>query len=182
MASTVNDKVNLSGLRVLIVEDDALAALDVAESVEAFGGEVLGPVAAAAEGVALLRRIRPHMALLDVQLRDGFVTPLATALEQLEVPYALVSGYRGQELEKSVLRRVPQLAKPYSRSDLARMAALLCKKVVRRRAYAIWEREGRPEGEADRHWSMARKELQAPSNARPVGSANPLRHENYAMF
>ena len=100
MASMLNDKVNLSGLRVLIAEDDVLAALDVAESMEAFGGEVLGPVAGAAEGIALLRRIRPHMAFLDVQLRDGFVTPLATALEQLEVPYALVSGYRGEELEK----------------------------------------------------------------------------------
>ena len=175
MASMLNDKVNLRGLRVLIAEDDVLAALDVAESMEAFGGEVLGPVAGAAEGIALLRRIRPHMALLDVQLRDGFVTPLATALEQLEVPYALVSGYRGEELEKLALRRAPRLTKPYSRSDLARMTALLCKEVVRRRAYAIWEREGRPQGEADRHWSMAKRELLASSNALPAGSASSYR-------
>ena len=32
---------------------------------------------------------------------------------------------------------------------------------VRERAYAIWEREGRPEGGADRHWAQAEAELRA---------------------
>ena len=31
---------------------------------------------------------------------------------------------------------------------------------VRARAYAIWEREGRPDGRADSHWAMAEDELQ----------------------
>jgi hypothetical protein len=30
---------------------------------------------------------------------------------------------------------------------------------VRTRAYAIWEREGRPEGGAGRHWGEAEEEL-----------------------
>jgi hypothetical protein len=30
---------------------------------------------------------------------------------------------------------------------------------VRTRAYAIWEREGRPEGGAGRHWGQAEEEL-----------------------
>ena len=30
---------------------------------------------------------------------------------------------------------------------------------VRERAYAIWEREGRPEGRAEQHWRMAEQEL-----------------------
>jgi hypothetical protein len=32
---------------------------------------------------------------------------------------------------------------------------------VRARAYAIWERRGRPEGEAERHWAQAEEELRA---------------------
>ena len=32
---------------------------------------------------------------------------------------------------------------------------------VRERAYAIWEREGRPEGGAERHWTQAEGELRA---------------------
>jgi hypothetical protein len=31
---------------------------------------------------------------------------------------------------------------------------------VRARAYAFWEREGRPDGRADAHWAMAEDELQ----------------------
>ena len=31
---------------------------------------------------------------------------------------------------------------------------------VRARAYAIWEREGRPDGRADAYWNMAEDELQ----------------------
>ena len=32
---------------------------------------------------------------------------------------------------------------------------------VRARAYAIWERLGRPEGAAERHWTQAEEELRA---------------------
>jgi hypothetical protein len=32
---------------------------------------------------------------------------------------------------------------------------------VRERAHAIWEREGRPEGGAERHWARAEEELRA---------------------
>ncbi|MQW63150.1 DUF2934 domain-containing protein [Sinorhizobium meliloti] len=31
---------------------------------------------------------------------------------------------------------------------------------IRRRAYEIWEREGRPDEEHDRHWHQAEKELE----------------------
>ena len=97
MASTVTDKVNLSGLRVLIVEDDALAALDAAESGGAFV-QALGR-SCSSRGGCLLAPYPAAYGIARPQLRDGFVTPSATALEQLQVPYALVSGYRGQELE-----------------------------------------------------------------------------------
>src|SRR5688500_17886951 len=33
--------------------------------------------------------------------------------------------------------------------------------LIRERAYAIWDREGRPNGRADAHWFQAVRELQA---------------------
>ena len=98
----------LSGLEVLIAEDDFIAALDLAQSVEAFGGEVLGPVASVSEGLALLQCSRPDLAFLDMQLRDGFVTPLASALDRRSVPFALVTGYQGEELERMPLKHAPR--------------------------------------------------------------------------
>jgi hypothetical protein len=42
---------------------------------------------------------------------------------------------------------------------------------VRERAYALWEREGRPEGHAERHWFQAEAELLRAEEAHP--SAGP---------
>ena len=164
-------EVDLRGLRVLIAEDDFVAALDVADQIEAFGGEVLGPVSAADDGIALVRRSRPHMALLDMQLKDGFVTPLAAALQQLKVPFGLVTGYRGKELDKPPLQGAPRLGKPYPASDLVRLIRVLREEVVRRRAHVIWEREGRPDGRAERHWLAAEKRGSEPD--RSIGGGSP---------
>ena len=125
----------LRGLDVLIAEDEFIVALDLAQSVVAYGGEVLGPVAAVSEGLALLQRSRPDLAFLDLQLRDGFVTPLAAALNRLDVPFALVTGYQGEELERVPLKHAPRMSKPCRHSDLARMAKVLRAEVIRRRAH-----------------------------------------------
>jgi two-component system, response regulator PdtaR len=169
------NEADLRGLDVLIAEDEFLTALDIAQAVEALGGEVLGPVAEVSDGLALVNRSQPDVALLDVQLRDGFVTPLATALDRMDVPFALVTGYQGQELELMPLKNAPRLSKPYRRSDLARTAELLRKAVLRGRAHAIWEREGRPEGQADRHWSMAERELREAVDSTSPADASRLR-------
>ncbi|HEY0835645.1 MAG TPA: DUF2934 domain-containing protein [Azospirillum sp.] len=42
--------------------------------------------------------------------------------------------------------------------------------VIRERAYAIWEREGRPEGRHGEHWEQACRELSAEAT---VGGATP---------
>ena len=43
-------------------------------------------------------------------------------------------------------------------------------KLIERRAYAIWEREGRPDGKHDEHWQRASHEMHgledAPAKAR----------------
>ena len=44
---------------------------------------------------------------------------------------------------------------------------------VRERAYALWVREGRPEGQADRHWFKAEAELLRAEEAHPsAGTAS----------
>ena len=45
---------------------------------------------------------------------------------------------------------------------------------VRERAHAIWEREGRPDGAAERHWAMAETELRAEGVERLVAPTTPL--------
>jgi hypothetical protein len=44
---------------------------------------------------------------------------------------------------------------------------------VRARAYAIWERLGRPEGAAERHWAEAEEELRAEEGHGRAGAGAP---------
>ncbi|RVK29235.1 DUF2934 domain-containing protein [Sinorhizobium meliloti] len=39
--------------------------------------------------------------------------------------------------------------------------------LIRRRAYAIWEQEGRPDGQHQRHWEQAAREMQGPEMQGP---------------
>lgn len=55
-------------MRVLIVEDDALIALDMAGLVEDLGHEVMGPAAEAETAIVIARNERPDIALVDIRL------------------------------------------------------------------------------------------------------------------
>ena len=58
-------------LRFLIVEDEALLLMQLEESVEAEGHEVVGTAMSAGEAIALARLVEPDVAFIDLQLLDG---------------------------------------------------------------------------------------------------------------
>ena len=60
-------------MRILIVEDDAVIAMVLADSLEDAGHEVVGPAATMAEALALCEGAAPppELAVLDINLRDG---------------------------------------------------------------------------------------------------------------
>jgi DNA-binding response OmpR family regulator len=60
-------------MRILIVEDEVLIAMALADSLEHGGHEVVGPAATMAEALALCEAAAPppDLAVLDVNLRDG---------------------------------------------------------------------------------------------------------------
>ena len=83
----------LRGLIVLVVEDEFLIAMDLEAMLERLGAQVLGPAATVHAAFRLLETLRPDVALLDVHLKDGLVTPVAEALRSRSIPYALASAY-----------------------------------------------------------------------------------------
>lgn len=58
-------------MRVLVLEDDALAAAEVAGLVSAAGHEVVGPLATVQQALAAARDAPPDLALVDVDLGKG---------------------------------------------------------------------------------------------------------------
>jgi response regulator of citrate/malate metabolism len=70
----------LSGIRVLIVEDEALVAATLSDAVENAGGEVVGVARTVSEARHLIRMLTFDVAVLDLHLADGDVTSVLEAL------------------------------------------------------------------------------------------------------
>ncbi len=116
--SDAEHRPGLAGLRILIVEDELLLAMDYEEMLEREGCIVLGPVGRQARALALLELERPDAAILDLNLAGERSTAVAEALEALEVPFVIVTGYGERTLQEPVLRRAPRLGKPLKAQQL----------------------------------------------------------------
>ena len=101
-------------MRILIVEDDALTAMVLTDSLEDGGHEVMGPASTLAEALALCDALRPELALLDIHLRDGSngVDVARALLERWGVPSIFVSA---QTVEARRARDIAlgHIRKPY---------------------------------------------------------------------
>ena len=97
---------------ILIVENDAYLALDMAMAVEELGGHVVGPAASVAEALTLLEAEPVAAAVLDCMLDDRDVVPVALLLAEQGVPFVLHTG-TGLPLELAGMSSsVPVLMKP----------------------------------------------------------------------
>ncbi|WP_043620189.1 response regulator [Ensifer sp. ZNC0028] len=98
---------------VLLVEDEFLIAMDLEMLLERHGWHVLGPAATVKQALQLLRSAEPAVAILDVTLKDGTVTPVAEALRAQSVPFVLASAYeKPEQVGGEVLAGAINVGKP----------------------------------------------------------------------
>jgi DNA-binding LytR/AlgR family response regulator len=116
-----------TGYRLLIVEDELLIALELQSIVEQLGGTVVGPAGSVEGALKLLSDTTPHAALLDVNLRERHVTPVAQACRDRSVPFALVTGYGRLELEERLLQAAPRVYKPFDSRAIHSVLATMLK-------------------------------------------------------
>ncbi|KAA2237246.1 response regulator [Salinarimonas soli] len=80
-------------LRLVIVEDEALLAMSMEDSLLDAGHEVLGVADDLASALALAGRTRPDLALVDVQLlRGSSGLDVAARFAELGIPCLFVTG------------------------------------------------------------------------------------------
>ena len=106
----------LGGKQLLIVEDDFLVALDLAEYFAKTGAVVLGPVPDLRQGMPLADRA--EAAVLDIGLRGETIFPLAARLDARRVPYVFYSGCEDIEIPAE-FRHAGLLRKPEAAAGLA---------------------------------------------------------------
>jgi DNA-binding response OmpR family regulator len=79
--------------RVLVVEDEFIIALDLAETVSDLGFEIDGPYGGHKKAMSALENGMPDFAILDIFTDDGEVYPLADKLAEAGVPIIFHSGH-----------------------------------------------------------------------------------------
>ena len=109
---------DLSGRRILVVEDEFLLAMELETLLQRRGCTVLGPVPSVGQALAMLDGAPPDVALLDINLKGERATPVAAALIDLGVPFVLITGYSRLQLSEPELRHAPRLDKPVNGRDL----------------------------------------------------------------
>lgn len=109
--SGAGEESNLKGLRVLIVEDEFLLALEVEAALQQLGCSVVGPIAKLGKALDTARRAQLDAAILDINLNGEMVYPLAELLASQGVPFIFLTGYAPSDLpDRYRLRR--RLPKP----------------------------------------------------------------------
>jgi two-component SAPR family response regulator len=116
----VDDGADLAGLRVLIVEDEFLLAMELELLLHQRGCMVLGPVSSVGQALTMLDGEHPEIALLDVNLKGERATPVAVALQARGVPFVLITGYSQAQLSEPELKNAPRIDKPVSCRALKR--------------------------------------------------------------
>ncbi|WP_262272427.1 response regulator [Microvirga yunnanensis] len=110
---------SLSGRRVLVVEDEFFVADDLVQALTRLGAEVLGPVPTRDEALELVATAGPiDLAVLDINLEDEAVYPVADLLSAKGVPFLFATGY-SRALVPPQYQHVPRWEKPFNPQILA---------------------------------------------------------------
>ena len=108
---------NLTGVRVLLVEDEPIVAMLAEDMLDAIGCVVILTVSTVADAGAAIASLSFDVAMVDLNLDgdDGLV--VAAAVSKRGIPCLITTGYDGQ----SATREQPAamvLMKPYLLADL----------------------------------------------------------------
>ena len=111
------DGVDLNGLRILVVEDEAAISLLLEDMLLDLGCEVVGPAGRLATALDLAANEAFDLAILDVNIAGESIYPLVEALEGRKVPFVFSTGY-GSGGIKDAYRDRPVVQKPFAQADL----------------------------------------------------------------
>jgi CheY-like chemotaxis protein len=103
---------------VLIVEDDAIIALDFEDTIMGFGVKTVRTAASVAKALELIADRAPDFALLDVGLVHEKSFAIAERLDALKIPFVFVTGYGADVRLPGAFAHKPRLPKPYSSEAL----------------------------------------------------------------
>jgi len=97
--------------RILIVEDNALLAIELAEALKGAGFEIAGPALTVAQAITLIGKTGCDAAVLDINLRGETSEAVALELRDRGVPFITMTGYARTQ-QPAIFEGVPTFTKP----------------------------------------------------------------------
>ena len=118
----------LVAARILIVEDDAIQALDLSAALSEAGASVIGPASNLDMAAQLIADTVCTAAVLDLRVGNRNATSFAQQLLQRRIPFILCTGYPDSAFFRTEWEGYKLLSKPVDLamliSELARLIRL----------------------------------------------------------
>jgi DNA-binding response OmpR family regulator len=102
---------------ILLVEDDIILSTDVAFALTEAGCRAVVPATANAAALSALVHYVFDAAILDVNVQDEWVFPVANALDTVGIPFLFLSAYSHDSIPAQHRGR-PFIQKPHHREGL----------------------------------------------------------------
>lgn len=106
--------------RVLVAEDEALIRMDVVETLEELGYEVVAQAADGEEAVKLATETKPHVCIMDVKMPKLDGISAAAKIADLHIPVILLTAFSQKELVEQARDAgvMAYLVKPFTPNEL----------------------------------------------------------------
>ena len=111
-------KVDVRGLKVLLVEDDLFLGMDMTDHLTQRGCTVYGPITNVASAMELIATDDFDFIILDVQMNGKSIEPIARALQDRGLPFVFYTGDRRNAETVDLDSEVPTFIKPMPIPDL----------------------------------------------------------------
>lgn len=129
--------ISLSGLRVLVVEDEMMVSMLLEDMLSDFGCTLVGPAVRLEPALRLVANAEFDVAILDVNLNGDETYPIADALAARTIPFVFSSGYGAGRLRDGY-RSIPSVLKPFHSQELEQtLAAALSQRPASRSALPL---------------------------------------------
>ena len=110
----------LAGVRVLVVEDEFLVAMDAEDMLRSFGFEDIRVESRAEPALAAIEQEPFGLVLLDMNLNGRRSDAVARALAARNIPFVVTTGYQLSEADLEAFGFPAYVRKPYGAPQLHR--------------------------------------------------------------
>lgn len=109
-------------IRILVVEDESLIALDIVARLEAVGYRSVSIAATGEDAIREAERMRPHLILMDITLRGDMngIEAAGIIRDRLGTPVVYVTAYSDPAVRDWAMATSPAgfILKPFTTGDL----------------------------------------------------------------